>query len=67
MPLLVPSRLIAQKTCKDGAAPTVVLYRRLPLADFMADIPDDMPLGDISLPGTHESCALYGCEWMDCG
>ncbi|RSH92629.1 hypothetical protein EHS25_008074 [Saitozyma podzolica] len=66
MPLLVPSRLIAQKTCKDGAAPTVVLYRHLPLADFMADIPDDTPLGDISLPGTHESCALYGYPISQC-
>jgi hypothetical protein len=27
----------------------------------MGDLPDATQLGSITLPGTHDSCALYGC------
>ncbi len=30
------------------------------LADWMKDVPDDRALGALSIPGTHDSCALYG-------
>lgn len=32
------------------------------LAAWMADVPDNTPLGDLCMPGTHETCALYGCK-----
>ena len=33
-----------------------------PASDFMAQLPDSLALGDLTLPGTHETCALYGGE-----
>lgn len=40
---------------------TILICGTPPLCDFMAYLPDDTALGDLCLPGTHESCALYGC------
>jgi 1-phosphatidylinositol phosphodiesterase len=32
----------------------------VPLQSWMAQVPDDRTLGELSIPGTHDSCALYG-------
>lgn len=44
------------------SAGTVILFRNPGTRDFLAQLNDNTPLGDLTLPGTHESCALYGCE-----
>lgn len=46
-----------------SASPTLLLFRTRPTTDWMRDIPDYTPLGAMVIPGTHESCALYGCTW----
>ena len=38
-----------------GAAQVAV-----PLGSWMSKVPDDRSLGELSIPGTHDSCALYG-------
>ncbi len=32
----------------------------VPLGSWMSKVPDDRSLGELSIPGTHDSCALYG-------
>ncbi|WWC58401.1 uncharacterized protein I303_100941 [Kwoniella dejecticola CBS 10117] len=44
----------------------VILLEKPDTANFLSRIPDDTPLGDITLPGTHESCAMYGYPISQC-
>ena len=46
---------------QENPTSTILIYRKPDTADFMASLPDDMHLGEIAMPGTHESCAMYGC------
>jgi 1-phosphatidylinositol phosphodiesterase len=32
----------------------------VPLESWMSQVPDDRTLGELSIPGTHDSCAVYG-------
>lgn len=41
---------------------SVIVTSRPGTADWMGGLEDDTPLGELCMPGTHESCALYGCE-----
>ncbi|KAK8865752.1 hypothetical protein IAR55_000899 [Kwoniella newhampshirensis] len=45
---------------------TVFLFLQPDTANFLSYIPDDTPLGNLTLPGTHESCALYGFPISQC-
>ncbi|OCF73596.1 hypothetical protein I204_05439 [Kwoniella mangroviensis CBS 8886] len=45
---------------------TVIIYEKPDTANFLSRIPDDTHLGEITLPGTHESCALYGYPISQC-
>ena len=36
------------------------------LSDWMKTVPDYLPLNFISIPGTHDSCALYGGDAVRC-
>ncbi|RSH85971.1 uncharacterized protein EHS24_004158 [Apiotrichum porosum] len=49
-----------------SASPTLLLFRTRPTTDWMRDIPDYTPLGAMVIPGTHESCALYGYFISQC-
>ena len=35
-------------------------------ADWMRAVPDDTPLGRMTIPGTHDSCAMYGGHLVSC-
>jgi len=37
-----------------------MLYRRPDTASFLANLFDDTSIADLSLPGTHDTCAFYG-------
>jgi hypothetical protein len=47
-------------------APTVIILKRPDTANWMGEMDNETPLGDLCIPGTHESCALYGGEWTLC-
>jgi 1-phosphatidylinositol phosphodiesterase len=38
----------------------MMLYRRPNTASFMSNLPDETSIADLSLPGTHDTCAFYG-------
>ena len=40
--------------------PTVVIYEKPDTATFLGKIPDDTSVADLTLPGTHDTCAFYG-------
>lgn len=40
--------------------PTVVIYEKPDTATFLGGIPDDTSVADLTLPGTHDTCAFYG-------
>lgn len=42
--------------------PSLVLFRAPSTASFLACVPDERSIADLSLPGTHDTCAFYGCE-----
>ncbi|WOO80002.1 1-phosphatidylinositol phosphodiesterase [Vanrija pseudolonga] len=48
------------------SAGTVILFRNPGTRDFLAQLNDNTPIGDLTLPGTHESCALYGFFISQC-
>ncbi|WVW82072.1 hypothetical protein I302_104077 [Kwoniella bestiolae CBS 10118] len=51
----------------DGSTKDVIIiYEKPDTANFLSRIPDDTHLGEITLPGTHESCALYGYPISQC-
>jgi phosphatidylinositol-specific phospholipase C-like protein len=52
--LLVAGHDVGAATVR-GAARVAV-----PLQSWMAQVPDGRTLGELSIPGTHDSCALYG-------
>lgn len=39
---------------------TVVIYEKPDTATFLGEIPDDTSVADLTLPGTHDTCACYG-------
>lgn len=39
---------------------TVVLYYKPDTASFLGRMPDEILIADLSLPGTHDTCAFYG-------
>jgi hypothetical protein len=41
---------------------TLVVLSAPPVESWLSHLPNDMALGDVALPGTHQSTALYGCE-----
>jgi hypothetical protein len=43
-------------------SPALVIFEKRDLSQWMASLPDETFLGDLCMPGTHDSCALYGCE-----
>ncbi|WWC86044.1 uncharacterized protein L201_000915 [Kwoniella dendrophila CBS 6074] len=45
---------------------SVIIYQKPDTANFLSHILDDTPLGAITLPGTHESCSLYGYPISQC-
>ncbi|WVQ71144.1 hypothetical protein IAR50_000669 [Cryptococcus sp. DSM 104548] len=49
-----------------GERDILMLFDEPNTADFMSLIPDDTPLGLLTLAGTHESCALYGYPISQC-
>ncbi|OWZ61295.1 hypothetical protein AYX15_06480 [Cryptococcus neoformans] len=44
----------------------IIIFSNSDTANFMSFIPDDTPLGKLTLPGTHQSCALYGFPISQC-
>ncbi|ODN84217.1 hypothetical protein L202_00216 [Cryptococcus amylolentus CBS 6039] len=55
----------AYRLLKDGRD-ILMLSDEPNTADFMSLIPDETPLGLLTLAGTHESCALYGYPLSQC-
>ncbi|WWD18068.1 hypothetical protein CI109_102515 [Kwoniella shandongensis] len=53
---------------RSGPTPinTILIFLQPDTANFLSHIPDNTPLGDLTLPGTHESCALYGYPISQC-
>ncbi|WVF70752.1 hypothetical protein IAT40_005546 [Kwoniella sp. CBS 6097] len=45
---------------------TILIFAQQDSANFLSRLPDDTPLGDLTLPGTHETCALYGYPISQC-
>lgn len=43
-------------------ADCLVMYARPDTAGFMGRQPDHVIIADLALPGTHDTCAYYGCE-----
>jgi 1-phosphatidylinositol phosphodiesterase len=48
------------------ASHAVTLISTPPLHSWMSALPDDFSLGDVMLPGTHQSTALYGFPISQC-
>lgn len=46
---------------KEGKADRVILLARPDTANFMGRQPDDSSIAELALPGTHDTCAFYGC------
>ncbi|WWC66582.1 uncharacterized protein I206_100485 [Kwoniella pini CBS 10737] len=54
-------------TQSDGSnRDSIIILERPDTANFLSRIPDVTPLGEITLPGTHESCAMYGYPISQC-
>ncbi|WVR05714.1 hypothetical protein IAU60_002738 [Kwoniella sp. DSM 27419] len=49
-----------------GYAFAVLIFVKPDTANFLGAAPGTTPLGDLTLPGTHESCALYGFPFSQC-
>lgn len=47
---------------REGKADCMVMYARPDTAGFMSRLSDDVTIADLALPGTHDTCAYYGCE-----
>ncbi|OCF38558.1 hypothetical protein I317_07668 [Kwoniella heveanensis CBS 569] len=45
---------------------TILIFAQQDTANFLSRLPDGTPLGGLTLPGTHESCALYGYPISQC-
>ncbi|KAL7423787.1 hypothetical protein Q5752_001371 [Cryptotrichosporon argae] len=45
---------------------TVAVVALPATADYMTALPDDVSVADICMPGTHDSCALYGYPISQC-
>ncbi|WRT63949.1 uncharacterized protein IL334_000876 [Kwoniella shivajii] len=50
----------------DSIGDSLIILEKPDTANFLSRIPDNTHLGDITLPGTHESCALYGFPISQC-
>lgn len=37
-----------------------MIYEKPDTATFLGKIPDDTSVADLTLPGTHDTCAFYG-------
>ncbi|KIM30164.1 hypothetical protein M408DRAFT_328255 [Serendipita vermifera MAFF 305830] len=44
----------------------ILVFPERPLASWMSDLPDSLPLSNLCLPGTHETMALYGWPFSQC-
>lgn len=44
----------------------IFVFPQRPLASWMRDLPDSLPLSSVCLPGTHETMALYGWPFSQC-
>jgi hypothetical protein len=51
-----------RKSKAQPIGPCLVLIRMPDTASFLAGVPSDRSIADLSLPGTHDTCAFYGCE-----
>jgi len=51
-----------RKSEAQPAGPCLVLIRRPDTASFLAGVPSDRSIAHLSLPGTHDTCAFYGCK-----
>ncbi|WVQ97116.1 hypothetical protein IAU59_004226 [Kwoniella sp. CBS 9459] len=52
--------------CQYTYRQTILIFAQQDTANFLSRLPDDTPLGDLTLPGTHESCALFGYPISQC-
>ncbi|KAH9816614.1 PLC-like phosphodiesterase [Melampsora americana] len=57
--ILKPKFEIFQSTSDDGSITFMAIFARK-MSDWMSDLPDELPVTSITLPGTHNTCALYG-------
>ena len=44
--------------------PILLILPRVDPARHLSDMPDTTSIADLILPGTHESMARYGCEFI---
>lgn len=46
---------------REGKVDCILLYARPDTAGFMGRQGDHVSVSDLALPGTHDTCAYYGC------
>ncbi|WP_349408911.1 phosphatidylinositol-specific phospholipase C [Pseudalkalibacillus sp. SCS-8] len=44
----------------------ITIFRRVPKKSWMENIPGSKKLSELNIPGTHETCALYGGPGPEC-
>ncbi|CAK5277381.1 unnamed protein product [Mycena citricolor] len=64
VPAGCPWRVYLSKCARGQYKLTVLPHREL--ASFLSDIPDDVPLSQCLLPGTHDTMAFYGWPFSQC-
>lgn len=57
--ILQPKFEIFQSIADDGSITFMAIFARK-MSDWMSDLPDELPVTSLTLPGTHNTCALYG-------
>ncbi|KIR56088.1 hypothetical protein I315_01153 [Cryptococcus gattii Ru294] len=57
---------LLKETPSRGNKHFIIIFSKSDTANFMSSIPDDTPLGNLTLPGTHQSCAVYGFPISQC-
>ncbi|POW19893.1 hypothetical protein PSHT_04063 [Puccinia striiformis] len=63
--LFIPKFEIFQSISDDGSVSIMILKNR-DFSNWMADLPDEVPISELTIPGSHQSCALYGWPVARC-
>ncbi|OAV96853.1 hypothetical protein PTTG_05770 [Puccinia triticina 1-1 BBBD Race 1] len=63
--LFIPKFEIFQAISQDGSVSIMILKSRN-FSNWMSQLPDQLPISEITIPGSHQSCAIYGWPVARC-
>lgn len=61
----IPRYEIFQSVSGDGSV-SIMLLKYRDFSNWMSHLPDDIPISELAIPGSHQSCALYGRPIAQC-